>query len=148
VGAFFGISAFTLVTARFGRRPTFVFFFLLAMAATIMTFGWLREPSHVFWMIPILGFCNLSIFGGYSIYLPELYPTRLRSTGVGFCYNVGRIVAALGPFTLVYLNSAFANAGYQSPFRLAAMALSSIYLAGVLAVAFAPETKGKPLPEE
>ncbi len=148
VGAFFGISAFTLVTARVGRRPTFAFFFLLAMAATIMTFGWLREPSHIFWMIPILGFCNLSIFGGYSIYLPELYPTRLRSTGVGFCYNVGRIVAALGPFTLVYLNSAFANAGYQSPFRLAAMALSSIYLAGVLAVAFAPETKGKPLPEE
>jgi MFS family permease len=148
VGAFFGISAFTLVTARFGRRPTFVFFFLLAMAATLMTFGWLREPSHIFWMIPILGFCNLSIFGGYSIYLPELYPTRLRSTGVGFCYNVGRIVAALGPFTLVYLNSAFADAGYRSPFRLAAMTLSSIYLIGILAVAFAPETKGKPLPEE
>lgn len=148
VGAFFGIAAFTVVAARFGRRPSFVFFFLLAMAATIMTFGWLRQPSHIFWMIPILGFCNLSIFGGYSIYLPELYPTRLRSTGVGFCYNVGRIVAALGPFTLVYLNSAFADAGYQSPFRLAAMTLSSIYLVGMLAVAFAPETKGKPLPEE
>ncbi len=148
VGAFFGISVFTIVTARIGRRPSFVFFFVLAMAATIMTFGWLREPSHIFWMIPILGFCNLSIFGGYSIYLPELYPTRLRSTGVGFCYNVGRIVAALGPFTLVYLNSAFANAGYATPFRYAAMTLSSIYFVGILAVAFAPETRGKPLPEE
>jgi MFS family permease len=148
VGAFFGISAFTLVTARFGRRPTFVFFFILAMAATVMTFGLLRQPSDIFWMIPILGFCNLSIFGGYSIYLPELYPTRLRSTGVGFCYNVGRIVAALGPFTLVYLNSAYAHAGYQSPFRIAAITLSSIYLVGIAAVAFAPETKGKPLPEE
>lgn len=148
VGAFFGISAFTIVTARIGRRPSFAFFFLLAMAATIMTFGWLRQPGDIFWMIPILGFCNLSIFGGYSIYLPELYPTRLRSTGVGFCYNVGRIVAALGPFTLVYLNSAFANAGYATPFRYAAMTLSSIYLVGILAVVFAPETKGKPLPEE
>ena len=113
-----------------------------------MTFGLLRQPGDIFWMIPLLGFCNLSIFGGYSIYLPELYPTRLRSTGVGFCYNVGRIVAALGPFTLVYLNSAFANAGYESPFRMAAMTLSSIYLVGILAVVFAPETRGKPLPEE
>ncbi|MCI0418861.1 MAG: MFS transporter [Acidobacteria bacterium] len=148
VGAFFGISAFTLVTARFGRRPTFAFFFVLAMAATLMTFGLLRQPGDIFWMIPILGFCNLSIFGGYSIYLPELYPTRLRSTGVGFCYNVGRIIAALGPFTLVYLNSAFAGAGYESPFRMAAMTLSSIYLVGMLAVVFAPETRGKALPEE
>jgi hypothetical protein len=148
VGAFFGISAFTIVTARFGRRPTFAIFFVLAMAATVMTFGLLRQPGDIFWMIPLLGFCNLSIFGGYSIYLPELYPTRLRSTGVGFCYNVGRIVAALGPFTLVYLNSAFANAGYESPFRMAAMTLSSIYLVGILAVVFAPETRGKPLPEE
>jgi MFS family permease len=148
VGAFFGISAFTIVAARIGRRPSFVFFFLLAMAATIMTFGWLHQPSDIFWMIPVLGFCNLSIFGGYSIYLPELYPTRLRSTGVGFCYNVGRIVAALGPFTLVYLNSAFANAGYATPFRYAAITLSSIYLMGIVAVIFAPETKGQPLPEE
>ena len=147
-GAFFGIIAFTVVTARYGRRPTFVFFFLLALGATIMTFGWLRQPSDIYWMISILGFCNLSIFGGYSIFFPELYPTRLRSTGVGFCYNVGRIIAALGPFTLVYLSSAYSHAGYASPFRVAAITLSSIYLLGVVAVLFAPETKGKPLPEE
>jgi hypothetical protein len=50
-------------------RPTFAIFFVLAMAATIMTFGLLRQPGDIFWMIPLLGFCNLSIFGGYS-YLP------------------------------------------------------------------------------
>ena len=148
VGGFFGIVSFTLITARFGRRPTFVFFFLLALGATVLTFGWLHQPSDIYWMIPVLGFCNLSVFGGYSIYFPELYPTRLRSTGVGFCYNVGRIIAALGPFTLVYLSSAFANAGYSSPFRIAAISLSAVYLLGILAVFFAPETKGKPLPEE
>ena len=148
VGGFFGIVSFTLVTARFGRRPTFVFFFLLALGATVMTFGWLHQPSDIYWMIPVLGFCNLSIFGGYSIYFPELYPTRLRSTGVGFCYNVGRVIAALGPFTLVYLSSAYANAGYSSSFRMAAISLSSVYILGILAVFFAPETKGKPLPEE
>lgn len=67
VGAFFGIYAFTVVTARIGRRSAFVISFLLGLAATVMTFGWLRRPSDIFWMIPILGFCNLSVFGGYSI---------------------------------------------------------------------------------
>jgi MFS family permease len=148
VGAFFGIYTFTIMTARIGRRPAFAVSFLLGLAATVMTFGWLREPSHIFWMIPILGFCNLSVFGGYSIYFPELYPTRLRSSGVGFCYNVGRIIAALGPFTLGGLTVLFADAGYASPFRAAAIALASIYLVGVFILPFAPETRGKPLPQE
>jgi MFS family permease len=99
-------------------------------------------------MIPVLGFCNLAVFGGYSIYFAELYPTRLRSTGVGFCYNVGRIIAALGPFTLGELTVFFAKSGFASPFRAAAISLASIYLVGVFAMPFAPETKGKPLPEE
>ncbi len=148
VGAFFGIYTFTVVTARIGRRPAFMISFLLGLAATVMTFGWLKQPSDIFWMIPILGFCNLSVFGGYSIYFPELYPTRLRSSGVGFCYNVGRIIAALGPFTLGGLTVVFSDAGFESPFRVAAMSLASIYLVGVFTMPFAPETRGKPLPEE
>ncbi len=147
-GAFFGIYAFTAATARVERRPAFVAAFLIGLAATVMTFGWLRSPSDVLWMIPLLGFCNLSVFGGYSIYFPELYPTRLRSTGVGFCYNVGRIIAALGPFTLGGLTVLFAGAGLASPFRAAAISLASVYLVGVVAMRFAPETRGRPLPEE
>src|SRR2546426_503313 len=148
VGAFFGIYSFTVVTARIGRRPAFVMAYLIGLAATVMTFGWLRQPSDVLWMIPILGFCNLTVFGGFSIYFPELYPTRLRSTGVRFCYNVGRIVSALGPFTLGGLTVAFANAGFSSPFRAAAISLASIYLVGVFTMPFPVETRGKPLPEE
>jgi MFS family permease len=148
VGAFFGIYTFTVVTAKIGRRPAFITSFILGLAATVLTFGWLRRPVDIFWMIPVLGFCNLSVFGGYSIYFPELYPTRLRSTGVGFCYNVGRIIAALGPFTLGYLTVVFSDAGFASPFRIAAISLASIYLVGVFVMPFAPETKGKPLPEE
>ena len=44
-----------------------------------------------------MGFCQLALFGGYAIYFPELFPTRLRSTGTSFCYNVGRLVAAVRP---------------------------------------------------
>src|SRR5204863_495675 len=111
-------------------------------------FAFLHHRSDIFWMIPMLGFCNLLVFGGYSNYFPELYPTRLRSSGVGFCYNVGRVIAALGPFTLGGLTVVFRHAGYGSPFRAAAISLASIYLVGLIAVGFAPETRGKPLPEE
>ena len=48
-------------------------------------------------MMPIMGFFQLSIFGGYAIYFPELFPTYLRSTGTSFCYNGGRFIAAGGP---------------------------------------------------
>src|SRR5437660_1496802 len=106
-GAFLGIYTFTVVTAKVGRKPAFIISFLLGMAATIMTFALLHKPSDVLWMIPLMGFCTLLVFGGYSIYFPELYPTRLRSSGVGFCYNVGRIIAALGPFTLGELTVLF-----------------------------------------
>jgi hypothetical protein len=148
VGAFLGIYTFTIVTARTGRRTAFIVSFLLALAATVMTFGFLHKPSDILWMVPIMGFCTLLVFGGYSIYFPELYPTRLRSSGVGFCYNVGRIIAAVGPLTLGGLTVAFRDAGFSAPFRAAAIALASIYILGAVTMLFAPETKGNPLPEE
>ena len=148
VGAFVGIYTFTVVTAKTGRRTAFIVSFLLALAATVMTFGFLHKPSDILWMVPIMGFCTLLVFGGYSIYFPELYPTRLRSSGVGFCYNVGRIIAAVGPLTLGGLTVAFRDAGFSAPFRAAAIALASIYVLGAVTMLFAPETKGNPLPEE
>ena len=93
-GAFFGIYAFTHLTQRIGRRPAFAIAFVAAMLSTAYTFWNLNTFSDIFWMIPLMGFCQLALFGGYAIYLPELFPTRLRSTGTSFCYNVGRFVAA------------------------------------------------------
>jgi MFS family permease len=148
VGAFLGIWAFTVVTTKVGRRPAFVISFLLGLASIVMTFGLLHKPSDVLWMLPIMGCCTLLVFGGYSIYFPELYPTRLRSSGVGFCYNVGRIIAALGPFTLGGLTVFFRDTGFASPFRAAAISLASVYLLGAVAMLFAPETAGQLLPEE
>ncbi len=107
-------------------------------------------------MIPILGFCNLMIFGGYAIYFPELYPTRLRSTGTGFCYNVARYLAATAPFLLGSLTLAIPGdwnllgsmGSKNDPFRYAALIVAvSVYVMGILILPFIPETKGKPLPE-
>jgi MFS family permease len=146
LGAFFGIYAFSRITHYTGRKPAFAVSFVLAMAATIFTFWFLRTPSDVYWMIPIMGFCQLSLFGGYAIYFPELFPTRLRSTGTSFCYNVGRLVAAIGPSALGLLTKRV-FAGYPEPMRYAGVAMSAVFLIGLLVLPFAPETKGKPLPE-
>lgn len=145
-GAFFGIYGFTHMTARMGRKPAFAISFIAAMGATAFTFWNLTTFSDIFWMIPLMGFCQLSLFGGYAIYLPELFPTRLRSTGTSFCYNVGRFIAALGPLALGLLTSRV-YAGYAEPMRYAGVTMCLVFLIGLAALPFAPETKGKPLPE-
>src|ERR1035438_9480382 len=82
-----------------------------------------------------------SCFAGYSIYFPEIFPTRLRGTGVGFCYNTVRYLAAPFPFLLGWLSTLM-------PFRTVGVIMSSIYLVGIVALIWAPETKGQPLPED
>jgi MFS family permease len=134
------------VTVRIGRKPAFAISFLLAALATAMTFWVLDEFWQIFVLIPIMGFCQLSLFGGYAIYFPELFPTRLRSTGTSFCYNVGRLVAAAGPSVLGLLTSRVFH-GYPEPMRYAGVAMCSVFFLGLLALPFAPETRGQPLPE-
>lgn len=145
-GAFFGVHAFTWLTRRVGRKPAFAASFVAALAMTAYTFWNIHQLSDIFWMIPLMGFTQLALFGGYAIYLPELFPTRLRSTGTSFCYNVGRFVAAAGPFTLgIFTSKVFA--GYAEPMRYAGVTMSLVFLVGLAALPFAPETRGKPLPE-
>ena len=62
-----------------------------------------RRAADAYWMLPMMGFAQLAVFAGYSIYFPELFPTRLRGTGVGFCYNTVRYLAAPAPILLGYL---------------------------------------------
>ncbi len=140
VGSFFGMVVFTFVAAYVSRRFAFLFALLLGMATTMFVFKSLQTASDAYWMLPVMGFAQLSVFAGYSIYFPELFPTRLRGTGVGFCYNTVRYLAAPAPIVFGYLATLMS-------FRTAAMLMASVYLVGVVALLWAPETKGQPLPE-
>lgn len=145
-GAFFGIQGYAKLSERVGRRPAFAVSFILAGLSTSAAFWLLNQFWQIFVFVPLMGFCQLALFGGYAIYFPELFPTRLRSTGISFCYNVGRFVAASGPFALGFLTSSV-FAGYPEPMRYAGVAMCGVFLLGLLALPFAPETKGQPLPE-
>jgi MFS family permease len=146
IGAFFGIFVFSYASMFAGRRPTFAVFFVLAGGMTAAVFLFFNSLSQIFWMMPLMGFFQLALFGGYAIYFPELFPTRLRSTGTSFCYNVGRLIAAVGPAALGLLRSqVFAHT--DAPFRYAGVTMCVVFLIGLIALPFLPETKGKPLPE-
>ncbi len=141
VGSFAGMIAFTIFAAWLSRRGAFFWAFLACLAITGYVFHSLKTETDAYWMLPLMGFAQLAVFAGYSIYFPELYPTRLRGTGVGFCYNTVRYVAAPFPYLLGYLSSLLS-------FRTAAIFMSGIYLIGIVALWWAPETKGQPLPED
>jgi len=140
-GAFLGMMTFTFVASRFSRRIAFAGALVLAMAATMFVFKSLKTASDAYWMLPMMGFAQLGVFAGYSIYFPELFPTRLRGTGVGFCYNTVRYITATGPIMLGALSQTMG-------FRNAAVAMAFVYLVGLAALIWAPETKGKPLPQD
>jgi MFS family permease len=143
-GAFFGMLAWAWLAQRVGRRRAFGITFLVCAAVVPATFHITASGAAtgaILVMYSLLGFCTTSLFGGYAVYFPELYPTRLRATGVGFCYNVARYLAIAGPYTLGVLKA-------QVGIAWAATIVSSVFLLGLLALPWAPETRGKPLPED
>lgn len=158
-GAFLGMFFFTLLALSLGRRISFGLCFILCYFVVAFVFLNLRTESQAYWMTPMVGFATLSVFGGYAIYFPEIFPTRLRATGTGICYNVGRILSAVIIFVGAPLQNAvkgvvetysdvLVKIGVTSPFRAVAIIMCSIYIIGLVALIWAPETKGKPLPTD
>lgn len=153
LGSFAGMLAFTWAAGRFGRKPVFAVAYLCAMGSTMLVFQHLDSRQDIFWMVPMMGFFQLSLFAGFAIVLPELFPVSLRSTGTSFCYNVGRFIAAAGPLfmgklTIWLADGAETNELKLQAFRNACTWMSLIFILGLVALPFLPETKGKPLPED
>ncbi len=141
VGALVGYLSFGPIAERFGRRAAFALMCLGSLLVLPVTFLTPRSYAHVLVLLPVLGLFNNGIFSGFAIYLPELYPTSIRATGAGFCFNAGRVLASVGPFVTGYLVSVVGS------FGRAASAVSLIYLVGLFILLYAPETRGRPLPD-
>ena len=141
LGALVGYFCFGPMADRFGRRP--IFAVMCAGSLVMLPITFLTPPAYadVLLLLPVLGFFNNGIFSGFPIYLPELYPTSLRATGAGFCFNAGRILASTGPFLTGFLVTSLGS------FGRAASAVALIYLVGLAILPFAPETRGQPLPD-
>jgi MFS family permease len=148
-GAALGMSLFTWLCGKLGRRPTFALGFGAALLITLFVYWKMDSPMDAYWMMPLMGGAQLGVFAGFAIYLPELFPSRLRSTGTSFCYNLGRFAAAAGSFFSATLAKE-AYGSYGSPLmeRYSAMTMCVIFLAGIIILIWAPETKDKPLPED
>ncbi len=146
VGGFFGMLTLAKFAQVVGRRPAFALALVLSFLSTVMVFRHLREIDQIYWMLPLMGFGQYSVFAVYAIYLPELFPTSLRSTGSSFCYNFGRLLAATAPFTIGQVTRNLG--GNIEAFRTGGVAVSFVLLVGILVLPFLPETKGKPLPND
>lgn len=136
-GSIAGYLSFVPLAERWGRRPAF---FIMLLGAAVMLPATFLVPSSygaVLVLLPLLGFFSNGIFSGFPIYLPEVFPTRVRATGAGFCFNIGRLLAAAGPFLTGYLVVQLGT------FARAASSIALIYLAGMVVLLFARETRGQ-----
>ena len=139
-GSIIGYASFGFLADAFGRKKVTLTFMALAFLLTPVLFFLTKDPRSLL----LLAFVNALFSNGqYSwmpIWLPELYPTRMRATALAFAFNAPRFIAFMGPLLAGSMIVAFGGFGE------AAMVLSSIYIVGFVAAFFLPETKGKPLP--
>jgi MFS family permease len=139
VGCFLG----PWIGARMGRRAAY---FLLCLAS-LLSCAWLfRTVTHygpVFLIGSfVVGAATAAFYGWLPLYLPELFPTRIRATGQGLCFNAGRLLAAVGALTQGSL-----VAHYGGSYAAAGAVITLVYLVGMVLIWFGQETKGRPLPD-
>lgn len=143
-GAGAGMLAFGPLAARWGCKKTFVIMHLAALLLTPLV-CWLPSLTGSYALLlvllPVFAFFAQGIHAGYAVYFPALFPTHLRATGAGFCFNTGRILAAP---VLIWLSAWMKSA---LDLRLAITCLGLMFLLGLIFIAFLPETKDQDLPE-
>jgi MFS family permease len=115
-------------------------FFALALVLTPVLFLWTQDLTLLLVVAGINGFFSLGQYSWMPVWLPELFPTRIRATGIAFAFNAPRFIAFLGPLLAGQLIVSFGG------FGPAATTIATIYILGLVAVVFLPETRGKPLP--
>jgi MFS family permease len=144
IGGLLGSFAAIALTRVQGRRPMYITYFLYSAAMLCVTFGLDLAPATRLTLLFFVGAGVYGVFGTFPFYLPELFPTRLRATGAGFCYNIGRLIAAVGP---LFVGMIAARAGGSSAVLSATLLWVGVIplLAALAAKFFIVETRGQPL---
>jgi MFS family permease len=140
-GGIIGCLCLPFIADRWGRKSALRIYFLGALLSVPATFLLARELSHAVLAAPIMGFFAAGVTTGFAIYFPELFPTAIRATAQGFCFNFARFFSAAGPLLAGVLTSA------HGAFAPAIATIGSVYFIGLIILIFARETKGQALPD-
>jgi MFS family permease len=143
LGAVGGCIVGALAAGSMGRRPAYFILCVLSLGLCGLLFRAITEYGMAFLiLVTLVGAVTAAFYGWLPLYLPELFPTRVRATGQGLCFNFGRILAAAGALTQGQLVSI-----YGGSYARAGATVTLVYLAGMALIWLAPETKGQPLPD-
>jgi MFS family permease len=141
LGALVGYCSFGFLADILGRKPTAMSFYAMCLILTPIVYLWVQEIHLLLIVLAVYGFFIQGIFSWTSIWLPELFPTRMRATAAGFIFNAPRLISAIAP--LIGGTLIVGLGGYGK----GATIVGLFYILGLFAVPFLPETKGMPLSE-
>lgn len=141
IGALLGFFSFGFLADAVGRKPTTIFYYLLCLIVTPIVYLWVKNIYLLLLVFAVFGFFTQGVFSWTAVWLPELFPTRMRATAAGFIFNVPRLISFVAP--LIAGSLIVSLGGYGKTASIVGL----FYILGLIAVPFLPETKGKPLPE-
>ena len=143
IGTLLGVFVFPWLAQRIGRKLSFGVFFVMSPLTVLLALYGGAEYSRLLLLLPVSTFFSIGVSAGFVLYFPELFPTHLRATGSGLAYNVGRVISAPIPWLTGIIIAAFGGSVVAG-----VLIAVSIYILGLIALPFAPETQGKPLPND
>jgi MFS family permease len=138
-GAVAGYLSLAFLAEHLGRRVCYFIFWTGALLVSVYLFSEVKTAERLLIWMPVYGYFVIGGFGTFATYLPELFPTRVRATGQGFCWNMARLITGLGPLSIGPLLQQFGS------FAGVAAALSAFFVLGLVTIWFGPETRGRAL---
>jgi MFS family permease len=141
IGALLGFFTFGFLADAIGRKPTTFLYYLLGLILTPIVYLWVKEIHLLLLVFAVFGFFTQGVFSWTAVWLPELFPTRMRATAAGFIFNIPRLISFAAP--LIAGTLIVDLGGYGKTASIVAL----FYILGLVTVPFLPETNGKPLPE-
>jgi MFS family permease len=137
----FGFITLGFLADAIGRKPVTMLFYLMCLILTPVVYLWTWSVDVLLVWVAVFGFFTLGIWAWAPVWLPEMFPTRIRGTAIGFCFNAPRLFGCIGPLIAGTLIVTFGGYGP------AAVTVSMFFILGFLVAPFLPETRGRPLPD-